>query len=153
MVIELVTKQDVARIAEMYSKLYSHVWKRPDNARKKEKLIRYVEVRLKRKNYFIYKITVRNKIIGTISSKLLSSKRGFITDAYVEPDSRRKGILRKLEKYALVELKNQGIERVELNVRIDNDEGMSTWNALGYKIRKKIAGKKADRLVMIKEIR
>ena len=66
MVIELVTKQDVVRIAEMYSKLYSHVWKRPDNSRKKEKLINYVEIRLKRKNYYIYKATLRNKIIGTI---------------------------------------------------------------------------------------
>ena len=53
MVIELVTKQDVVRIAEMYSKLYSHVWKRPDNTRKKDKLINYVEERLKTKNYFI----------------------------------------------------------------------------------------------------
>ena len=93
MVIESATKQDVIRIAEMYSKLYSHVYKRPDNVRKKEKLIRYVEVRLKRKDYFIYKTIVKNKIIGTISSKLLSSKRGYITDAYIEPDSRRKGVL------------------------------------------------------------
>ena len=96
---------------------------------------------------------MRNKIIGTISSKLLSSKRGFITDAYVEPDSRRKGILRKLEKYALVELKNQGVRIVELNVRSNNAEGRSTWNALGYKIKKRIPGKKADKLIMIKEIR
>jgi hypothetical protein len=47
-----------------------------------------VENRLKRRDYFLYKATVRNKIIGTISFKLLSSKRGFITDAYVEPDFR-----------------------------------------------------------------
>ena len=149
MVIELVTIQDVVRIAEMYSKLYSHVWKRPDNSRKKEKLINYVEIRLKRKNYFIYKATVRNKIIGTISSKLLSSKRGFITDAYIEPDSRRKGILRKLEKYVLVELKNQGVRIVELNVRSNNDEGRSTWNALSYKIKKRIPGKNADKLLSL----
>ena len=77
MPIELVTKKDVVRIADMYSKLYSHVYKRPDNVRKREKLIAYVEVRLNRKGYFIYKAVVRNKIVGTISSKLLSSKRGF----------------------------------------------------------------------------
>ena len=153
MAIELVTKQDVVRIAEMYSKLYSHVWKRPNSVRKKETLINYIEIRLKRKNYFIYKATVRHKIIGTISSKLLSSKRGLIADAYVEPDSRRKRILRKLEKYALVELKNQGVGIVELNVRSNNNEGQSTWNALGYKIKKRIPGKKADKLIMIKELR
>jgi ribosomal protein S18 acetylase RimI-like enzyme len=152
MVIELATKQDVIRIADMYSKLFSHVYKRPNSERKKEKLIDYVEVRLKRKDYFIYKAIVRNKIIGTISSKLLSSKRGFIGDAYVEPDSRRKGILKKLEKYALVKLKNRGVRIVELNVRTDNDEGLSTWNALGYKIKKRIPVKKADKLIMIKEI-
>ena len=152
MPIELVTKKDVVRIADMYSKLYSHVYKRPDNARKKEKLIAYVEVRLNRKGYFIYKAVVRNKIVGTISSKLLSSKRGFITDAYVEPDSRRKGVLRKLEKHALAELRNQGITKVELNVRSSNNEGKSTWYALGYKIKKRVPGKKADKLIMIKEI-
>jgi len=65
----------------------------------------------------------------------LSSKRGYITDDYFDPDSRRKGVLRKLEEYALVELKNRGIKIVELNVRTDNGEGMSTWNALGYKIK------------------
>ena len=153
MVIELVTRQDVVRIAEIYSKLYSHVWKRPDNSRKKEKLINYVEIRLKRKNYYIYKATLKNKIVGTISSKLLSSKRGFITDAYVETDSRRKGILRKLEKYVLDEFNNRGVRIVELDVRSNNKEGWSTWNALGYKIKKRIPGKKAEKLIMIKEIR
>jgi hypothetical protein len=100
----------------MYSKLYSHVWKRPENSSKKEKLINYVEIRLKRKNYFIYNATLRNKIIGTISSKLLSSKGGFLTDAYVEPDSRRKGILRKPEKYVLDEFKARGV-RIYCNLK------------------------------------
>jgi ribosomal protein S18 acetylase RimI-like enzyme len=53
----------------------------------------------------------------------------------------------------LVDLKNQGARIVELNVRSNNDEGRSTWNALGYKIKKRIPGKKADKLIMIKEIR
>ena len=51
--IELATKQDVIRIADMYFELYSHVYKRPNSERKKEKLIDYVKVRLKKKNYFI----------------------------------------------------------------------------------------------------
>ena len=150
--IESANKQDVLRIADMYSKLYSHVHKRPDGARKKDKLINYVEVRLKRKDYYIYKAVVKNKIVGIISSKLLSSRRGYITDAFVEPDSRRKGILRKLEKYALIELKNRGIKTVELDVRIDNDEGLSAWNALGYKVKTRVQKRKADKLILIKEI-
>ena len=47
MIIELATNKDVIKIADMYSRLYSHVYKKPDNVRKKEKLIKYVEVRLK----------------------------------------------------------------------------------------------------------
>jgi ribosomal protein S18 acetylase RimI-like enzyme len=82
----------------------------------------------------------------------LSSKRGHITDAYIDLDFRRKGILRKLEEYALTELKVRGIEIVELNVRIDNDEGLSTWKALDYKIKKRIKGINADKFTMIKEI-
>jgi ribosomal protein S18 acetylase RimI-like enzyme len=152
MLIESITKKDVIRIADMYYGIYCHVYKRPNSKRKKEKLINYVEVRRKRKDYFIYKAIVRGKIIGTIASKRLSSKRGYITGAYVEPTSRRKGILKKLEKYALVELKNRGIKIVELNVRSDNHEGLSTWNALGYKLKKKVPGKKTDKLIMIKEI-
>jgi ribosomal protein S18 acetylase RimI-like enzyme len=38
-------------------------------------------------------------IVGSIASKLLNSRRGFITDAYVEPDFRRQGILNNLEKH------------------------------------------------------
>jgi len=35
MIIELANKQDVIRIADMYSKLYSHVHKKPNGVRKK----------------------------------------------------------------------------------------------------------------------
>lgn len=51
------------------------------------------------------------------------------------------------------ELKNRGVRKVELNVRADNNEGMSTWNCLGYKIKKRIPRKNTDKLIMIKEIR
>ena len=62
MIIELATTNDVIRIADMYSRLYSHVYKKPDNVRKKEKLIKYVEARLKREDYFIYKAILRNAV-------------------------------------------------------------------------------------------
>jgi hypothetical protein len=62
MAIELVTKPDVVRIAEMYSKLYSHVWKRPNNVRKGEKLINYVEIRLSWKN--MHWLILRTKAQG-----------------------------------------------------------------------------------------
>jgi ribosomal protein S18 acetylase RimI-like enzyme len=153
MIIKLVTKKDVARIADMYYELYCHVYKRPNSKRKKDKLIEYVEVRLKKNDYFIYKATIRKKIVGTIALKLLSSKRGYITGAYVEPDFRRNKILTDLEERALMELRNRGANRVELDVKSDNHEGMSTWNALGYHLKKRVAGKRSDKLIMIKELK
>ena len=152
MKIDLVSKQDVARISEIYLDLYHHVYKRPDAKRKKEKLIAYVEERLKKKDYFIYKTVERNRIIGTISFKILSSKRGYITDAYVEPDSRRKGIVRRLEKKATTELMKRDISIVELDVRSDNEEGTSTWSALGYEIKKTTAVKNAHKQLMMKKL-
>jgi ribosomal protein S18 acetylase RimI-like enzyme len=150
--IKLVTNKDISRIADMYYELYCHVYKRPKSKRNKDKLIDYVEVRLKRDDYFIYKAIIRKKIIGTIALKLLSSKRGYITGAYVEPDFRRNKILTGLEEYALMELRNRGANKVELDVKSDNHEGISTWNALGYHLKKRVSGKKSDKLVMIKEL-
>jgi ribosomal protein S18 acetylase RimI-like enzyme len=152
LVTSLVTSKDVSRIADMYYELYCHVYKRPGSKRNKNKLIHYVEVRLKRDDYFIYKATIRKKIIGTIALKLLSSKRGYITGAYVEPDFRRNKIVTSLEEYVLRELRNRGANKVELDVKSDNHEGLSTWKALGYQLKKRVAGKKSDKLIMIKEI-
>jgi ribosomal protein S18 acetylase RimI-like enzyme len=153
MVIEPVTKNDIVRIADMYFDLYCHVYKRPDSNREKDKLIKYVKDRLGRKDYLIYKAIDHDMIVGTIASKSLNSRRGFITDAYVEPDFRRKGILKTLEEHVLNQFRNQGIKIVELNVRSDNVEGVSTWNALGYQLKKRVSGKKVDKLIMVKEIK
>jgi len=40
---------------------------------------------------------------------------------------------------------------VELNVRTNNEEGLFAWNALGYRIKKIIPGKNADKLIMKKK--
>ena len=91
-------------------------------------------------------------VVGTIASKLLNSRRGFITDAYVEPTFRRNGIVSSLEEHVVEEFRNQGIKIVELNVRSNNIEGVSTWKALGYQLKKRVSGKKADKLIMTKKI-
>jgi len=57
--------------------------------------------------------------------------------------------LKTLEEHILNQFRNQGIKIVELNVRSDNIEGVSTWNSLGYQLKKRVTGKKADKLIMM----
>jgi len=40
--------------------------------------------------------------------------------------------MRELDECAIQFLKGHGASTVELNVRMDNEEGMGTWPALGY---------------------
>jgi ribosomal protein S18 acetylase RimI-like enzyme len=68
---------------------------------------------------------------------------GYISGAYVLPEYRKKGIMKKLENMLLKYFKEQGLIYAELNVMAKNFIGKSNWESLGYKtfreqMRKKI---------------
>jgi ribosomal protein S18 acetylase RimI-like enzyme len=63
---------------------------------------------------------------------LEETERGEITDLWVRPEDRRLGIARQLVGHAEAWVKEQGIERIEIQVAHGNREGQAFWRALGY---------------------
>lgn len=58
---------------------------------------------------------------------------GYIDEAYVDAEHRRKGVLRKLEAYLLAFFKLNNLKYVELNFFTSNGMAKTSWNVLGYK--------------------
>ena len=142
MKVRLASKKDAQDIAEMYLELFRHVYKTSGGDIKR--LQRYVQRRLKRRNYFIFIAVMEGSVVGTVAAQLHGRIKGSIDDAYVKPAFRRKGVMRRLEKYAIKLLKGHGAVTFELNVRANNKEGMGTWPALGYEPYKIIMVKRSS---------
>ncbi|HVP28886.1 MAG TPA: GNAT family N-acetyltransferase [Myxococcota bacterium] len=58
--------------------------------------------------------------------------RGEISDLYVAPDVRRRGMGRALTEAALAWLDARGARRVEVRVSPRNEAGRAFWRALGF---------------------
>jgi ribosomal protein S18 acetylase RimI-like enzyme len=59
-------------------------------------------------------------------------ERGVLEQAYVDPDYRRRGILRELEIDATAYLRERGCRDVELHVDAENHAARQAWSGLGY---------------------
>ncbi|MGI6317184.1 MAG: GNAT family N-acetyltransferase [Dethiobacteria bacterium] len=59
-------------------------------------------------------------------------KVGYICGAFVLPEYRNKGIMRKLENMLLKYFKSQGLSYIELNVMTNNLHGKRSWESMGY---------------------
>ncbi|MGQ9844170.1 MAG: GNAT family N-acetyltransferase [Spirochaetota bacterium] len=60
-------------------------------------------------------------------------KVGYISAAYVLPNYRNKGVMKKLESLVIEYYKTQELSYVELNVITNNFIGKRSWESLGYK--------------------
>jgi GNAT superfamily N-acetyltransferase len=58
--------------------------------------------------------------------------RAEITDLYVEPDARRRGLGRTLVASATAWAVERGAERIEVRVVTRNPEGRAFWNSVGF---------------------
>lgn len=58
--------------------------------------------------------------------------RAEITDLWVTPERRRRGVGRELVAAALSWAKERGVERCEVRVASANEEGQAFWRALGF---------------------
>ena len=75
---------------------------------------------------------VGERVVGMIVVSRLASDRGAVDLAFVEPEYRRRGILRELEMDASGCLRELGCHVVELHVRAGNSAAQSAWRSLGY---------------------
>lgn len=63
---------------------------------------------------------------------LEETERAEITDVGVREDARRQGIARRLVEAALAWVRAANVERVEVQVAVNNPEGQAFWRALGF---------------------
>lgn len=121
---------DLPRLAEIYLALYRHI-SGPETS-SLEAMNRYANRKIHQKHHFTFVAEENGEIIGALTVRLLSKKRGHLIDAYVKPVQRLKGVLRKLESHVRVFLTKRDVTSITLEVQSDNIEGLSSWESLGY---------------------
>jgi len=57
---------------------------------------------------------------------------GYLADVFVEPEHRRRGLVRALTRRAVDYLFRCGVRSVRLTNAMDNPEAVATWEALGF---------------------
>jgi N-acetylglutamate synthase len=79
-----------------------------------------------------------NEIVGTCLAGS-DGRRGYLYHLAVDPKVRRQGIGQVLVEKTLEALKAAGIQKCHIMVFIDNELGLSFWQASGWKRREDIA--------------
>ena len=130
MEIRLATKDDLYRIAEMTRDLTLHMGAFEWTV---ENHLKHVKRRFSNLRYIHIVAEQDNKIIGFTGVELKSKRTAYMLKGYVEPQYRKKGVMRKMEAKLIEILKEKGVTKVDLKVDSNNHEGKSTWTALGYK--------------------
>jgi len=72
------------------------------------------------------------RVVGVLVASRPSPSRGRIELAFVEPEFRRRGILRELEADASACLRELGCRMVALHVGVSNAAACDAWRSLGY---------------------
>jgi ribosomal protein S18 acetylase RimI-like enzyme len=67
------------------------------------------------------------------NAMLKPSRFGRIDDAWVEPGSRRQGVMRALVRAALEFIKTQGVRHVMLDYSVQNPISAAAWHRLGFR--------------------
>lgn len=74
----------------------------------------------------------RGRSVGLLVALKHSQERGILEQAYVDPDYRRRGILRELEIDAAGYLLSLGCCTVQVHIDVGNEAAREAWRALGY---------------------
>jgi len=128
--IRLATEEDLPVLAEMYLRLFRHIH-RIGGVTLDEKRW-YAREKMGAEDYFIFLAEVDGEAVGTIAVRLLGEGLGFVLDAWVEPEHRKRHVMTELEGGVVEFLREKGVSTVELKVRTDNEQGMNAWPKMGY---------------------
>lgn len=83
-------------------------------------------------------ISTEGELVG-VSLAGHDGRRGYLHHVAVKPDLQGQGIGRRLVEACLAALKAEGIEKVHLWVKADNEAGKAFWNHTGWRERTDIA--------------
>lgn len=86
--------------------------------------------------HFFWLARVEEQIIGFVSFRLSSNPftgrvSGFIEDLYIIPACRRCGYAERLARTAFTEISRQGASKIQLEVLVNNEQGLAFWRKLG----------------------
>ena len=140
LVIRFATKDDLYRIAEMTRELTLHLGAFEWTV---ENHLKHVKRRFSNQRYIHLVAAQGKRIIGFTGAELKSKRTAYMLKGYVEPSYRKQGVMRQMESKLIEILREKGVSKIDLKVDSKNQEGKSTWIALGYEtiretMRKKI---------------
>jgi len=98
----------------------------------KARLSKRVDEFLEDSDRRIFVARVGGEAVGILVAFCLSQERGVLEQAYVDPDYRRRGILRELEIDAAGYLRESGCQTVQVHVEVGNEPARAAWRTLGY---------------------
>jgi ribosomal protein S18 acetylase RimI-like enzyme len=123
-------EDDLVRIAEMTRDLTLHhgafQWS-------VENHLKHIKRRYSNPRYIHLVAELENRLIAFTGAEIQSGKTAYMLKGFVEPDFRRKGIMRQMENTLEKILKQRGLTKLDLKVNSNNNEGKLTWKALGFK--------------------
>jgi ribosomal protein S18 acetylase RimI-like enzyme len=73
------------------------------------------------------------RAVGYELARLERPRIGYVSDLYVRPEVRRRGLAKELLARAIDELQDEGAEYMTLNVNLDNDLARTVYRRLGFR--------------------
>ena len=144
MKIRKATKRDLNRLNELqiglanYEYLLCRTLKQPDSEKKKYK--DNYKKKMRRKDCIFFVAEDKKKIIGYILGEIetpehphIYNKRGYIVDAFVEREYRRKGVGEKLFKQLIKWFKSKKIKWIKVAVYANNFNSYKFWQSMGFR--------------------
>ncbi len=86
--------------------------------------------------HFFWLARVEEQLTGFVSFRLSTNPftqetYGFIEDLYIAPSFRRRGYAEELARAAFAEISRQGASKIQLDVLVNNEQGLAFWRKLG----------------------
>lgn len=138
------TIKDFERLKDI--KIKSKIWERKYNKslkpidKVKKRYFYYLKKDLIFKDRAIFIVIKNDKIIGMILGKIVNTlsiikfkKRGYISNLYILPKYRRKGIAKKLVRELIEWFKSHNIKNLRLEVYSKNKPALNIYDKLGFK--------------------
>jgi ribosomal protein S18 acetylase RimI-like enzyme len=127
--IRYAVEEDLLRIAEMTRALTLHLGAFEWTV---ENHLRHVKRRFSNSRYIHLVAVEDDEVVGFTGAEMKSGRTAYMMKGYVEPAYRRKGVMRLMEVKLVEVLRDIGVSKIYLKVDTSNQEGKSTWVALGY---------------------
>ncbi|MFW5853216.1 MAG: GNAT family N-acetyltransferase [Patescibacteria group bacterium] len=142
-IIRRADKEDLSTLVELNSDLADfHHQLEPRCCSGQELQVGFKENFIKNINnpdFYWQVIVYKNSVIGYVlvkidkgSANIKPTQIGVVSGAILKPEHQNQGLMKKAINQALIWLKKQNIEIVELNVLSNNQAAITVWQKLGF---------------------